>query len=183
MTERRSYVTADLPVLKLSPEDVFSHVHDDELQKRISKIISVEAPIRDTLLRKRLLNSISLKRCGSRLDDHISALISGMDLYMTEEDEPVYHSMPYTGYDHFRTSPESDRYSYQIPVCEAECALSWCLENTKGMMYRKQLLSAFTSALLYERKGAAIEALFEAALRAALRDEIIKESGNHKFFI
>ena len=183
MTERRSYVTADLPVLKLSPEDVFSRAHDDELKKRIRTIISVEAPVKDTLLRKRLLNSISLKRCGSRLGDHISALISGMDLFITQEDEHVYHSMPYSGYHYFRTAPESDRYSYQIPVCEAECVLSWCLENEKGMMYRKQLLSAFTSALLYERKGDAIAALFEAAIRAALSDKIIKESGNHKFFI
>ena len=51
------------------------------------------------------------------------------------------------------------------------------------MMYRSQLLSAFTKALLYERKGAAISALFDAALRLALSEERIKESGNHKFFL
>ncbi len=183
MTERKAYRTCTLSIISLSPEDVLSQSHDEELKARINAIISAEAPIKDTLLKKRLLSGISLKRCGSRLDEHISALIDTMNLFTTEEDETVYHKAPYTGYTFFRTAPESERYSYQIPVCEAKCALLWCLENHSGMMYRRELLQAFTSALLYERKGSSIEALFEASLNAALEDKSIKESGNHKFFI
>lgn len=183
MTERIAYTTCTLSIISLSPEDVLSHNHDGELKARINAIISAEAPIKDTLLKKRLLSGISLKRCGQRLDAHISALLREMNPFVTEEDECVYHKAPCDRYTFFRTAPESERYSYQIPVCEAKCALLWALENHSGMMYRTQLLDAFTKALLYERKGSSIEALFEASLRAALEDKTIKESGNHKFFI
>lgn len=183
MTERKTYEAWSFTPLSLSPEEVMSHTLDAELESRIRSIISAEAPIKDTLLKKRLLSSLSLKRCGSRLDEYLSSLISSMNLNTTEEDETVYHREPYGGYSFFRTAPESDRYSYQIPACEAECAIIWVLENEKRMMYRSQLLSAFTKALIYERNGAAISALFDAALRLALSEERIKESGNHKFFL
>ena len=74
MTERKTYEAWSFTPLSLSPEEVMSHTLDAELESRIRSIISAEAPIKDTLLKKRLLSSLSLKRCGSRLDEYLSVV-------------------------------------------------------------------------------------------------------------
>ena len=55
MTERKTYEAWSFTPLSLSPEEVMSHTLDAELESRIRSIINAEAPIKDTLLKKRLL--------------------------------------------------------------------------------------------------------------------------------
>ena len=89
----------------------------EEIRDRMAKVVETEAPIREALLYKRVINSLSMKKVGSRIEPVFRRIALSLPYERTEENgEMVFHDGPE---DFFRTSIGSDRYSYQIPIAEA----------------------------------------------------------------
>ena len=77
----------------------------------------------------------------------------------------------------FRTSIDSDRYSYQIPIDEAVNCILFILERENRIITKSELKRLFQKELGYEKLGAKIEKLFNAACRS----QRLKRTGNGRF--
>ncbi len=176
MIEKKPYVRVNLPLTPKESNDLLSLSFNDEIQERMEKTIEVEAPIRRTLLYKRVINSFGLLKVGSRLLSLFDSISSELSNAISEDydGETVFHSTE--DEDFFRPSPDSeDRYSYQIPSSEAASCLLYVMDNTeKQSLTKSQLYREFISEMGWEKSGNAIEKLFSAALQ----DNRIKRSGN-----
>ena len=138
----------------------------------------------EQLLFKRVLNSFSIERLGSRLEPLFSSLISTLSLpYYLEDNEKVYYPDNIILSTFFRPCSEKERYSYQIPISEAAAAIVYILEISNKSFCKGKLLDCFAFELNYQRKGAQVVKLFESGLEYALANSMIKESGNHKILL
>lgn len=176
MIEKKPYVRVNLPLTPKESNDLLSLSFNDEIKERMEKTIEVEAPIRRTLLYKRVINSFGLLKVGSRLLSLFDSISSELSNAISEDydGETVFHSTE--DEDFFRPSPDSeDRYSYQIPSSEAASCLLYVMDNTeKQSLTKSQLYREFICEMGWEKSGNAIEKLFSTALQ----DNRIKRSGN-----
>ncbi|MGN1163490.1 MAG: DUF3320 domain-containing protein [Candidatus Ornithospirochaeta sp.] len=174
--EKREYKCVELEVVERTSEDLLSRELDGEILDRMKKTIETEAPIRRSLLYKRVINSFSLQKLGSRLLPLFDSISTSLPFPTTEDSdgETVFHS---TGEeDYFRPTPDSSvRYSYQIPHSEAASAIIHIISSSeKNSWTRSELYRAFLSEMGWEKSGRAIEELFSNAVT----DHRIRRSGN-----
>lgn len=179
MIEKKPYQKTELATLKKESEDLLSSLYDEEIKTRMMRTIEVEGPIRRSLLYKRVLNSFSLVKVGSRLLSLFDRLSSEIEVLITEDydGESIFHNGERE--DFFRPSPNAcDRYSYQIPSSEAASCILYILENSeKPSMTKSQLYREFIKEMGWEKSGRAIEEIFNSSLL----DSRIKRSGNGRF--
>ena len=176
MIEKKPYIRVNLPFTQKESKNLLSLSFNEEIKERMEKTIEKEAPIRRTLLYKRVINSFGILKVGSRLLSLFDSISSELTNRTSEDydGETVFHATE--DEDFFRPSPESDdRYSYQIPSREAASCILYILENSeKQSLTKSQLYKEFIKEMEWEKSGNAIEKLFSAALS----DGRIKRSGN-----
>ena len=100
MIEKRAYERAELETIPVISDDFLKGDYKEEAKSRILKIIETEAPITESLLSKRLINSFSIKRLGSSLAEYFeNALLKELEdntFYL--KDEPVVWECSKCGY-------------------------------------------------------------------------------------
>ena len=174
MIKRFEYQIAYLENKKATPEMLISRSLDDEIKKRMSKVVEIEAPIKEQLLYKRIINSLSMQKVGSRLLPIFKEIASTLGYIKDEENgELVFHK---ENEDYFRPTPDSSiRYSYQIPYTEGANCVLYILENGQKNSYsKKELKALFLKELGYLKCGSKVDELFENSLK----DRRIRKSGN-----
>lgn len=177
MIERREYRIASLQTMAAVPEMVISGALDDAIRARMCTVIETEAPIREALLFKRVIYSLSMKKVGSRIEPVFSRIAESLPYEKSEEDgEKVFH---FGDESFFRTSIDSDRYSYQIPIEEAANCILYIIEREGRILTKSALRRLFQKELGYEKLGSQIDRLFERAARSPR----IKRTGNGRFTI
>ncbi len=175
MIEKREYRIAELEMLPATPDMITSGSLDDEIARRMSAVIEAEAPIREALLFKRVIYSLSMKKVGARIEPVFRCIAQSLPYEKTEEEgELVFHNGDES---FFRTSIDSDRYSYQIPIDEAVNCILFILERENRIITKSELKRLFQKELGYEKLGAKIEKLFNAACRS----QRLKRTGNGRF--
>ena len=138
MATKKEYVSADLSPISATPDEIISGSLDDEIRSRMIQTVETEAPILESLLFKRVINSFSLKKF----------IKDGNDIS-------------------FRPTPDSAvRYSYQIPTEEAASCLIFILEREDRTVTKSELSKLFLEEMGYERMGAQVEALFRRASKS-----------------
>ncbi len=179
MAERREYRKAELDVIEATPEAIISGSLDDEIRARMAATIEAEAPIKESLLFKRVINSMSLKKVGSKILPAFVRIASALPCRISEDDgERVFHSS--SEGECFRPTPDpSVRYSYQIPTEEAVNCLEYILEREQRIITKSELSRLFKAELGYERMGAQVDSLF----RRAAKSPLLKRTGNGRFTI
>lgn len=174
--EKKEYTVAELENKTLTTDDVLSGAFDEDIKERMNRVIAVEAPIKESLLIKRVLNSLSIYKNGSRIDNHLAPILLSLNFNtsLDKDGERVYHTGK--NEDYFRPTADSAvRYSYQIPSSEAANAILYILENGDKNSYTKsELYRLFLSQMEYLKSGERIVELYNAALT----DKRIKISGN-----
>lgn len=173
--EKREYTVTELDIKPLSSHDLVSGAYNDDILKRMKKVITVEGPVKESLLYKRVLNSYSLYKNGALLSALLSSLSASFGNTSIDWDgEKVFHTEG--GENYFRATPDGDiRYSYQIPSLEGANAVLYILEKGVKTSYTKsELKRLFLSEMGYSKTGDRIEELFEASLC----DSRIRKSGN-----
>ena len=136
-----------------------------------------DVAVKESLLYKRVVNSLSLKKVGSRMLPVFERIASALPCTITEDDgERVFHRE--NEEEEFRPTPDSStRYSYQIPTEEAVYCLKYILEREGRIMTKSELSRLFKEELGYERMGAQVDALF----RKAARSPLLKRTGNGRY--
>ena len=180
MAERKEYHEAVLETLNVTPDEIISGMLDDEIRKRMLAVIETEAPIKESLLFKRVINSLSLKKVGSRILPVFDSISSSLPVRITEDSdgERVFHKE--TEDDCYRPTPDSAvRYSYQIPEEEAAACLRAILEKHGKTMTKKELKKIFRDEMGYQKMGASVDNLFNAAAK----HDGIKRTGNGRFTV
>ena len=153
MIEKREYIITPLEKLNITPNDLLSHNFDEEIKERMIKVNQIEGPICEQLLFKRVLNSFSIERLGSRLEPLFSSLISTLSLpYYLEDNEKIYYPNNIILSTFFRPCSEKERYSYQIPISEAAAAIVYILEKSNKSFYKGKLLDCFVLSLIIKGK-------------------------------
>lgn len=177
MIEKKEYKTAELEIIQTTPESLLSGAMDEEILKRMSTVIEVEAPIKESLLFKRTINSFSLEKVGSRLLELFLRIEAKLPYSYTDDyGEKVFHN----GNDEcfFRPTPDAAiRYSYQIPTAEAANAIIYILSKKANKPYRKEIAPLFLEEMEWLKMGARVDELFENALK----DERIAKSKNGRY--
>lgn len=174
--EKKEYTFTVLEDKPLTDRELLSGAYDEEILKRMERVVRTEGPVRESLLYKRVLNSFSLHRNGALINALLTTLSSTLQFPVTTDlsGEKVFH----TGgdEDYFRPTPDGKiRYSYQIPDIEGANAVLYILGNGVKASYTKsELYSLFKAELGYLKSGDRLEELFGNALR----DGRIKRSGN-----
>ncbi len=175
--EKKEYTVTPLAVTPRTSEELLTGNFNGEILSRMERIVATEAPIREGLLFKRVLNSYSLERNGRRLSSFLSSLSADLDFPVTEDadSERVFHLRDGDA-DYFRPTPDSSvRYSYQIPSAEAASCLIYILIHANASSYTKSALkSLFIAEMGYEKSGERIDELYERALQ----DPRIRRSAN-----
>ena len=162
MVEKRKYTTVTLDLIAAEPETVISGNMDDEIRERMIKTIEVEGPVLEPLLYKRVINSLSLKKVGSRIEPVFRRIALSLPFSHTEEGGfLVFHNGREENF--FRPSDEAERYSYQIPVSEAVKCIEYIISNEGRSLTRKELSLRFRTEMGYERMGAQVDILFSKA--------------------
>lgn len=174
MERLREYSLSSLEVISASPEAIISGALDEEIKARMEIVIKTEAPIRESLLYKRTINSLSLQKVGSRILEKFNEIASHIE-YETilEKGEKVYLN---GDCQFFRPTPDSEiRYSYQIPYLEgANCILNILENGSRSTYTQKELGRIFSEAMGYQKMGAKVVELF----KESLKDERIKKNKN-----
>ena len=85
MIEKRKYAAADLPQIAAEPEAIISGAMDDEIRERMERTIEIEGPILEPLLFKRVINSMSLKKVGSRIEPVFRRIAMSLSCQKTDE--------------------------------------------------------------------------------------------------
>lgn len=174
--DRKDYIVTELEERCMDTAAFLSNAIDDDIVERMKKIIMTEAPIRESLLYKRTLNSYSIYKNGSRINEKLEGLRKklGGNVSVDYDGEIVYHRDGDNTY--FRPTPLSSvRYSYQIPSSEAANAVLYILETgTKASYTKSELFRLFLSEMGYLKSGDRLDELFNAAIS----DGRIKRSGN-----
>ena len=186
MIQMKPYVKVELTFIALDSNGLLSQANNGEIRERMEKTIEMEAPIRRSLLYKRVINSFGLVKVGSRISPLFDSIAQALDYPTTEDSdgETVFHNGEVVFHkeekeDFFRPSPDpEDRYSYQIPSSEAASCLIYIISSSdKNSMTKSQLYRDFIKTMGWEKSGGAIEKLFSSALS----DPRIKRSGNGRF--
>ena len=153
------------------------------ISSRLKKVILTEAPITESLLKKRVANSYGIMRIGSIVDallDEGIALLSG-DEEITAVDECGERTFHKKGEeDVFRPTPdepEKTRYSYQIPPSEGALVLEYIALDGKNWT-KKALSESFKVELGYKKKGSQVEKLFLKSLQLAMESGKLTRLGN-----
>ncbi|MBR1938458.1 MAG: hypothetical protein IJ836_05845 [Spirochaetales bacterium] len=181
MYNKKAYTECSLEVISITPDVLVSGSINDELEKRIRKIIKEESPIQKPLLLKRLINSLSLYKVGSEMEKFFSSYLPTLNLDETTENGiTVYHD-PSESLDSYRFSDSSLRYSYQIPLCEAALVIAELLSRTESTYNKKYLLDLFSKELEYQKKGSQVVALFEASLAYAVSNNMVTMTKNYRY--
>lgn len=183
MKEKKPYSITELEELALTPEQILSGAFDDEIRQRMMEVIGNESPIQEDLLEKRVLNSLSLQKLGSRLEPHFAALLEALPARKTEEAGRTIYWRDDAEADYFRPCTSEMRYSYQIPPSEALNAIIQVLENENRKLPKNELLALFASNMEYQRKGSQVTALFLDALELGVASGAIKMTKNYRYYI
>ena len=176
MIEKREYIATELEEKLSSPEMIISRSLDDEIKNRMIAVIETEAPIREELLFKRVINSLGLVKLGSRLSEVFLDIASTLEYETSAENCKLVYHKDVKNENYFRPTPDSIiRYSYQIPFSEGANCILYILENSSSSSYTKSALrKLFLKEMNYQKCGAKVDELY----KFALLDPRIKISGN-----
>lgn len=177
MAEKRDYTITELSVISVTPEEIISGAMNEEIKARMMRTIETEGPILESLLYKRVITSLSLKKIGSRILPVFDAIASSLPVQITDDSgERLFHRENEDN--SFRPTPESEiRYSYQIPTEEAVSCLEYIIEHAEKTVTKSELEKMFKAEMGYDRLGSQVEALFKRAVKSPR----LKRTGNGRF--
>lgn len=153
-----------------------------EVARRILEVLEQEAPISESLLTRRVVQSFSIARSGSRIQQYMAGIYRTLKLKTTIQGEEKFYwkaSQDPRTYADFRANGEGDckRDAKEIPVQEAANAVCRALEEQFSLP-QEDLVRAAANLMGINRIGTAVSALFLGAITWAERTGRIQKSDN-----
>ena len=165
------YRAAQLDRETMDPETFWSAEAENELIRRIQSVLREEAPITESLLTRRVLQSLGFPRIGARMADRMQKLYEQMRLPSTKEETGIVYwksRRELQAYDRFRIngSGENRREPKEIPDQEAANVVYLVLE-TQISLAQKDLIREAARQVGYQRVSSSVGELFQRAIRYA----------------
>lgn len=167
------YEAAVLAKEMLSSDAFLLPQYDNRIKEAFEQVLSVEAPIRESLLIRRVLQSFGFGRTGARLQDRAEALLKQMNLsYTIQQGEKFYwrnDQNPDT-YSEFRQSGTGNhkRESQDLPVEEVSNAVCKVLLD-KVDLSKADLIRETARLLGYARSGNVVVETVTNGIKHALQ--------------
>ncbi|MBQ1271170.1 MAG: DUF3320 domain-containing protein, partial [Clostridia bacterium] len=161
------YFPAVLTPVKWSNDEFMKDENTAELCSRLAYIVNCEAPVLQSTLIRRLLQSCGVSRGGARIQARALSLVDSMGLSHTMQgDERLYwragqDPQQFTG---FRVGGSDKREPRDIPVIEAANAVCRVMENQIGLPM-DGLVRETARILGYARAGSNVLTVVGAAIR------------------
>ena len=165
----KPYTITKLPASSLSSEDFMARKNASELKKRAMQVIETEAPITENLLTKRLLQSYSITRVGTRVQSYLDEFYSNLSLKVTKQSDgqKIYwnskqNSNDYNDFRAGKTDAEK-RDTKDIPIIEAANAV-YKIVSDQIALSPEDLAKEAAKQLGFSRLGNNLTTLMEEAV-------------------
>ena len=169
----------------VSPEDFVTNWYDKQIITSLYTVLMQEAPICESLLIRRVVQSFGIARSGSRIQDKMNKVLSRLRLQKNKNLGKVVYwwddQIP-SKYNKIRTSGEGDnkRDAKEVPVEEAVNAIRYVLTEQISLS-EEDLIREAAKLLGYTRLGNIVEFLIQGAINEAFKNGVICRSINSKW--
>ena len=166
-----TYRAATLMGITVSPEEFVDPKYAHQVRSLLEHVVEQEAPISQSLLIKRVVQSCGITRAGSRIQGCLNGTLSGMELTATRQADALFYwsreQVPeeYIG---FRASGsgENRRDVRDVPVQEVANAV-YAVLNEQVSMGQEDLLRETANKLGYTRLGSNVLSALELGIEYA----------------
>ena len=176
------YKAASLPEKIILAEDFVDYRYEKGICTKILQVLNVEAPVSESSLIKRVVQSYGIARAGSRIQSHMDKILSRLALKTTQQESTAIYWLPEQNpgaYNGYRVSGEgeSHRDVRDVPVQEVANAVYVVLYE-QFSMEQEDLLRETARKLGYTRLGGNVLAALNAGINYAQYQGGIAEGSN-----
>lgn len=161
-----TYKATALPYDIMNPDEFITptRAHYNDVVQKVMSVLNTESPINENLLTRRVVQSYSIARTGSRIQAFMYSIYRALNLnYTMQGDERFYwkHSQNPHTYREFRANGAGDnkRDAKEIPIQEASNAVCRALEEQFSLP-QEDLIRAAANLMGINRIGSSVSALF-----------------------
>lgn len=179
-----SYQAAELPLEQMNANDFITSAprHRRKVIQKVSAVLSVESPISESLLTRRVVQSYSIARSGKRIQQFMEEIYASLSLQQTTQaGERIFwaKSQDPRSYDQFRANGEGEckRSAKDIPVQEAANAVCRALKEQFSLP-QEDLIRSAANLMGFSRIGPAVKVLFLGAISWASQEDKIQKASN-----
>lgn len=181
------YEPAVLKEEVVSAEDFVQPRYTKQIQEKICRVIEKEAPVCESLLTRRVVQSFGIARAGNRIQSRMTQIMSNTGLNCTKSDgQLVFWKTGQTpeSYTGFRASGEgkAKREARDVPVQEAANAICRVLYEQISLL-EEDLIREAARLMGYSRLGSVVTELFQKAILSAKRQGRIELAPNGNWIL
>ena len=181
------YEPAVLKEEVVSAEDFVQPRYTKQIQEKICRVIEKEAPVCESLLTRRVVQSFGIARAGNRIQSRMTQIMSNTGLNCTKSDgQLVFWKTGQTpeSYTGFRASGEgkAKREARDVPVQEAANAICRVLYEQISLL-EEDLIREAARSMGYSRLGSVVTELFQKAILSAKRQGRIELAPNGNWIL
>lgn len=172
-----NYRIAQLPMGAFPPDEYLMPERVPMLKQLLEQVLVVEAPISESMLMKRVLQSLGIARAGSRIQAHTADLLRRIQVQTTVQNDQRFYwgdGQDPIAYQEFRVSNAGIRDAKDVPVQEVANAVYQVLNEQIGLP-REDLIRETAKLLGYARSGSVVVAMAEGGIQFALSTGKISE--------
>lgn len=173
----------------MSPDDFITptYRHRNDVAQKVMTVLNIEGPISESLLTRRVVQSYSIARAGSRIQQFMGSVYRSMNLNSTIQGEERFFWKPTQNpraYTEFRANGDGDnkRDAKEIPVQEAANAV-YCALEEQFSLPQEDLIRAAANLMGINRIGSAVSALFLGGIVWAEKVGRISKSENGNWML
>jgi hypothetical protein len=178
------YEIAELSYSFVNPDELVCYTPASfAIDTKIKEVLSVEAPICESLLIRRITQSLGISRAGNRIQRYMTMAFNNFNLTSTKDAiNTIYwdSSQNPVEYFEFRSNGEGDnkRDFKEIPIIEIENAICYVLYKEFGMP-KEDLIRRTANVLGYTRLGNNVTFSINSAFNSLISKNRIKLSDNN----
>jgi hypothetical protein len=180
-----NYQAASLPAVSFTPEEYLLPRNAGAIKKAIQAVLKTEAPISESLLTRRVVQSFGISRAGSRIQQRTAEILQSIPLTCTRQADQNFYwtaSQNPDTYPGFRTSVSGVRDAGDIPVQELANAVCGILKKQIAMP-KDELVRETANLLGYSRLGTNVISAVNTGIEYAVKKGRITEQTKDYFVL
>ncbi len=182
------YTAAEVTGKKLTSDTLLLPENTSTINRRIVAIVKKEAPIVDSLLTKRVLQSCGIARSGARINARMQEILNVCGFQTTRQGDTLVYwnkGQDPAQYRQYRVPGEGEqdkRDAREIPYQESAAAVCAVLDSMVSLQ-EEDLIREAAKLLGFSRMGTAVSALIQGGIQTAQADGRIVPGANGKWVL